>query len=90
VDDGNTIRAAVAKARDVKKTHAASLMGKANVVGVSVGYRERGGKRTDEIALIVMVNKKLSPNALSQKDRIPSEIDGVPIDVQYVGQIKAY
>jgi hypothetical protein len=89
MDEREAVRAAVAKARDVKKAHSASLMAKANVVGVSVGYREQGGRRTDEVALIVMVDRKLSPDALSPKDRIPTEIDGVPIDVQYVGRIEA-
>lgn len=88
-DRDDAIKAAVARARDVKRAHSASLMEKANVVGVSVGYRQQSGRRTDEIALIVMVDKKLSPDALSPKDHIPSEIDGVPIDVQYVGRVEA-
>ena len=90
MDDRDAIRAAVARARDVKEAHTASLMAKANVVGVSVGYREKGGRRTDEVALIVMVDRKLAPSALSPSDYIPTEIDGVPVDVQYVGRIEAH
>lgn len=90
MDDRDAIRAAVARAREVKRTHSASLMAKANVVGVSVGFRERAGRRTDQVALIVMVDRKLAPNALSPGDYIPTEIDGVPVDVQYVGRIEAH
>lgn len=90
MDDREAIRAAVTKAREVKEAHADSLMSKANVVGLSVGFRERGGRRTDQVALIVMVDKKLAPSALSPGDQIPSEIDGVPVDVQYVGPLEAF
>jgi hypothetical protein len=90
VDDREDVRAAVAKARDVKEVHTGSLMAKPNVVGVSVGYRQKDGRRTGEVALIVMVDRKLAPDALSPNDRIPSEIDGVPVDVQDVGRIEAF
>jgi hypothetical protein len=90
MDDRDAIRAAVAKARDVKEAHTASLMAKPNVVGVSVGYQQKDGRRTGEVALIVMVDKKFSPDALSPNDLIPAEIDGVPVDVQDVGRIEAY
>ena len=89
MDDRDAMRAAVAKAREVKEAYSASLMAKANVVGVSVGFREQGGRRTDQVALVVMVDRKLAPSALSPADQIPSEIDGVPVDVQYVGRIEA-
>jgi hypothetical protein len=82
-------RASVERAQSVKNTHEAELMSKPNVVGVGVGYRQRGGQQTDELGLIVMVENKLPSTQLSPQDVIPSEIEGVPVDVQEVGQIKA-
>jgi hypothetical protein len=77
------------KAQAVKDAHEANLMSKANVVGVGVGYRQRGGKQTDQVGLIVMVEKKLPKSQLSAKDLVPQEIEGVPVDVQEVGKIRA-
>jgi len=64
-------------------------MGKANVVGVGIGLRSRGGERTGEVVLVVMVNRKVPQAHLAPADIIPSEIDGVPVDVQEVGEIDA-
>jgi hypothetical protein len=40
------------------------------------------------VALIVMVRKKISNSMLSPEDRIPAEINNVPIDVLEVGQLQ--
>ena len=71
----------------VKEAHEARLMDKANVVGVSVGLRQRGGKRTNDVVLVVMVERKVPLEQLAARDVIPAEIDGIPVDVQEVGQI---
>ncbi len=65
-------------------------MRKANVVGVGIGLRQQGGERTNEIALVVMVRQKVPRSQLAPDDVIPDEIDGVPVDVQKVGSIKAH
>jgi hypothetical protein len=75
--------------KKVKDQFANSLMGKANVVGVGIGFAERGGIRDDEMVLVVMVNKKLPADALDPEDLIPSEIEGVRVDVQVVGDLGA-
>ncbi len=75
--------------KKVKDQYASSLLGKANVVGVGVGFVERGGIRDDEMALVVMVNKKLPADELDPADLIPREIDGVRVDVQVVGDLRA-
>ena len=49
------MQAAYEKAQAVKRVHEVELMGKANVVGVGVGLRQRGGVQTREVALVVMV-----------------------------------
>ncbi|UCC85356.1 MAG: hypothetical protein JSW46_07715 [Gemmatimonadota bacterium] len=64
-------------------------MSKANVVGVGVGLLERGGERTQTVAVVVMVKKKIPRAQLSAHDIVPTEIEGVPVDVQEVGEISA-
>lgn len=73
----------------VKEKHAGELMGKANVVGVGVGYKEKGGQKTDKLGLVVMVRKKVPLSELKGEDVVPSEIDRVITDVKEVGDIKA-
>ena len=84
-DDASLIEQASA----VKKAHQTELLSKANVVGVGIGYRTIGGQRTDDIALVVMVSKKVPSMELSPQDVLPNEIDGIPVDVQEVGTITA-
>jgi hypothetical protein len=74
--------------KKVKDQYAESLLEKANVVGVGIGFAERDGIRTDEIALVVMVNKKMPPEALDPNDLIPKQIEGVEVDVQLVGELR--
>jgi len=73
--------------RAVKQAHEGQLMGMANVIGVGIGFRTCQGLRTNEPALVVMVSRKIPPELLNPDERIPAEIDGVPVDVQEVGQI---
>ncbi len=73
--------------RAVKQTYESQLMRMANVVGVGIGFRTCQGVRTDDPALVVLVSRKLPPELLSPQERIPAELDGVPVDVQEVGQI---
>jgi hypothetical protein len=80
---------AIEKAQAVKRAHEAELMAIPNVVGVGIGFRQKGGVRSDEVALVVMVTQKLAPSLLAPKDSIPLVIDGVPVDVQEVGVIRA-
>lgn len=79
----------VQRASAVRAAHQAELMAKANVVGVGVGYRRVAGKQTDQVALVVMVTEKLPDWQLAEEDMIPTEIDGVPVDVQEVGRLSA-
>lgn len=78
---------ATARAQAAKRAHGGELLGKANVVGVGVGYMRRGGLRTDEVGLVVLVKHKRPSIELAEKDRVPAQIDGVPVDVQEVGEI---
>ena len=71
----------------VKAAHEAELMAKANVVGVGIGFRQQQQTRTDEVVLVVMVEKKVPLSQLKPEDVIPSQIEGVPVDVQESGRI---
>ena len=77
------------RVKEIKKIHEVELMSKPNVVGVGIGFRQEGGMRTDKLALVIMVERKLPASQLAPRDLIPAEIEGVPIDVQEVGTIQA-
>ncbi len=79
----------IERVRAVKSAHEADLMSRANVVGVGIGYRYRGGKRTEQVALVVMVEQKVDQRTLNEADIIPAEIEGIPVDVQVVGRLRA-
>lgn len=80
---------ATQRAIRVKHAYQDQLMTVKNVMGVGVGFRKKGGVRTNEIAIVVMVNDKYPPEQLGAQDLIPAEIEGVPVDVQVVGEFKA-
>ena len=77
------------RAQAVRQAHEADLMARANVVGVGVGLRTRGGRREHEVAIVVMVREKVPRTMLAESDVLPGEIDGVPVDVVEVGEISA-
>jgi hypothetical protein len=73
----------------VKRAHENELMRKANVVGVGVGVRQRNSTLTQDLAIVVFVRRKVPQDQLAPGDVIPAVIEGVPVDVQEVGEIKA-
>jgi len=76
--------------RAVKAAHEADLMGKPNVVGVGIGLRQREGQLTEEPAIVVSVTHKVPASQLGSWDVIPCELEGVPVDVQVVGELRAF
>ncbi len=74
----------------VKSRYEAELMRKANVVGVGVGLRQVSGLITDDPAVVVSVTQKVPLSQLDPHDIIPRELDGVPVDVQIVGELRAF
>lgn len=80
-------RTAAEKAQAVKQAYQDTLMAKKNVVGVGIGLRHRNGQRTDELGLVVLVSKKVPQAFLDPQDIIPSEIEGIPVDVKEVGAL---
>ena len=83
-------RASAEEVQAVKEAHQEELLSKSNVVGVGVGLKQVGGKRTDDLALVVMVSEKLPEAQLAPEDIIPLVIDGVPVDIKEVGRLEAH
>jgi hypothetical protein len=79
----------MAWAMEVKNRYEADLMARPDVIGVGVGMRQRGGKYTDEVCIVVMVRAKQPLAALDAERVLPTSLDGVPVDVQAVGEIRA-
>jgi hypothetical protein len=86
---GSGLEEITAQVQAVRRKREAELLSKANVVGLGVGYRRRHGQPTNELALIVLVREKVPWESLAPHDRIPQELDGVPVDVQDVGELRA-
>ncbi len=80
---------AIARAQAVKAKYEHMLMRKQNVVGVGVGLQEQGGRSTGKVAIVVSVRDKLPLDQIPPNERIPSELDGVPVDVRVTGPFRA-
>jgi hypothetical protein len=81
--------ATVERAAAVRQRYEHELLSKPNVVGVGTGHRRKGGQPTADVAVVVMVDKKVPREQLAPADVIPTQIEGVPVDVQEVGELRA-
>ena len=81
--------ALVERAKQVKARHEVELMALPGVVGVGIGLRQRGAKLTDEVAIVVMAKGKRPDDKIKYSGRLPTELEGVPVDIQIVGDIQA-
>jgi len=73
----------------LKRKVEAQLRKYPGVVSVAVGYRYKSGKRTGEVCIVVGVERKKPLSRLLRKDTLPTEIEGVRVDVVQYGRIKA-
>lgn len=89
-DPQAAFQAQLARARAVKIEHESELLTKPNVVGVGVGYRHLSGKPTSDVAIVVMVKAKVPRANLQPQDALPDEIEGIPVDVQPVGEFSVH
>lgn len=64
------------------------LLALPNVLHVSVGLKQTGGKLSDQLCVRVYVNEKKRPEQLTARDRVPAEVKGVPTDVNVVGSFE--
>lgn len=78
----------LARVREVKEAHEKELLQKPNVVGVGIGMRMQGGQMTDELGIVVSVTHKIPLDGLDPTDVIPSELEGVPVDIQEIGTLR--
>lgn len=74
----------IENARKVSRAHAEALLSKANVVGVGVGEG-----RTGQVTLVVMLKQKLPRVELREEDLVPEEIEGIPVEIRVVGELRA-
>ena len=52
------------------------LKGRQDITGIDVGFRRKGGKRTDERCLRVHVKQKIARAELAQADLLPTKVEG--------------
>ncbi len=77
------------KVQAVKEANEEKLLPLPNVVGVGIGYKEKGGKETSEVCVKVYVESKVDEKKLSPTELIPPAYDKVKTDVHEVGRINA-
>jgi hypothetical protein len=95
---------ALAHAHAVKERHERELLAKPNVVGVGIGLRrvdedeaedvEEIERAADdvryEVTLVVNVTRKVAEDALAPAARIPEVLEGVPVRVKAIGNVRAH
>lgn len=85
-DEDEVINHAVA----VKAKYEGELMNYPNVVGVGVGMRHRRRRITSQVSIVVTVRRKLPRAQLDPDDVLPTELEGIPVDVLEVGDVSAH
>ena len=83
------IEAQLSQAKTVKQKYESRILQKRNVVGIGIGFRQKGGHYTDEVAIIIQVQQKIPSPHLTPNDLLPLLLDGVPVDVVETGVIHA-
>lgn len=76
------VKQALDQAQAVKQKHERILLNKKNVVAVGVGFKNQ----TEQVAIVVNVQQKVAQEVLDPNDLLPTQLDGIPIDVIEVGQ----
>jgi hypothetical protein len=61
-----------------------------NLVGVGIGEQISGGKHTGIMAIKFLVRIKYPYNQIPDSDRLPTEVDGQPVDVEQVGTFRRF
>ena len=69
------------KVHEVKNKHCSILLRNPHVNYVGVSFKETAGQTTDAPTIQVAVKRKLSLAKLSDEEKIPSVLDGIPTDV---------
>lgn len=61
-----------------------------NLVGVGIGEQISGGKHTGIMAIKFLVRIKYPYNQIPDSERLPTEVDGHPVDVEQVGTFRRF
>src|SRR6185503_18511272 len=61
-----------------------------NVVGVGIGEKVVDGRYTGVMAVKLLVRFKYGRDHLSEEQRLPASINGLPTDVEEVGTFRAF
>jgi len=64
------------------------LLNRENVVGVGVGYKQIRGEETDQLSLIIFVEKKIPSDRLSKSGLIPGKIKDLHTDIVEIGRVR--
>lgn len=73
----------------VQQENEDKLLEMQNVVGVSLGHKQKKGVETDESVISVLVSQKMDTALLASENRIPKKIKDVTTDVVEVGDLFA-
>lgn len=66
------------------------LLALPQVIGVGLGFKEVGGIKTGQEAIMILVKRKVPSGQLEKHQLVPKMINGVVTDVIEVGKVKAY
>ena len=83
------LQAQLMNARAIFRQALPRLLRRRNVVACGLGFKQVGGEWTDELSLVVSVERKLPKEQLTPDDLIPPQVDGLPTDVQQTGRFRA-
>ena len=61
-----------------------------NLVGVGIGEQISGGKQTGIMAVKFLVRIKYPYNQIPDSERLPTEVNGQPVDVEQVGTFRRF
>lgn len=84
-----TLTGELLKMSHTQKASEEELLAKENVVGVGLGHKIKAGEDTQKSAIVLLVNQKLAPELLADKDKVPPKIEDKITDVVEVGDIFA-
>ena len=63
------------------------LLLRSGVTSVGIGFRQKKQEYTEEVVIVITVKAKYSQIDIADADLLPASLDGVPVDVQEVGNI---
>ena len=79
----------ISKIEAAKHKFASQLLSLPHVRGLGVGKKRITGIETDQFCVKVYVDRKVDLSALAETDRVPSDLEGIPTDVEEMGVLRA-